>query len=89
MHIFTWKKKPSGYTKGLLLKAFFANIMLFLTTTLSRLFITLGYTCVLLFDVFNGCSNSIKEITMNRLINKGVCVLLLDVFKHSLVQLKK
>ena len=44
--------------------------------------------CVLLFDVFNGCSSSIKEI--NRLINKGMCVLLLDVFNGcSLVQLKK
>ena len=52
-------------------------------------FITLGYTCVLLFDVFNGCSNSIKEVTMNRLIDKGMCVLLLDVCKCSLVQLKK
>ena len=44
--------------------------------------------CVLLFDVFNGFSSSVKEI--NRLINKGMCVLLLDVFNGcSLVQLKK
>ena len=43
------------------------------------------YMCVLLFDVFNGCSSSSKEINM--LINKGMCV---DVFNGcSLVQLKK
>ena len=44
--------------------------------------------CVLLFDVFNGCSTSVKEIY--RLINKGMCSLLLNVFNgYSLVQLKK
>ena len=45
--------------------------------------------CVLLFDVFNGCSSSIKEI--NRLISKGMCILLLDVSNECslLVQLKK
>ena len=43
---------------------------------------------VLLFDVFNECSSSIKEI--NRLISKGMCVPLFDVFnEYSLVQLKK
>ena len=57
--------------------------MLFHTMTLSRLFyLFLIYTCVLLFDVFNGCSSSIKEI--NRLINKGMCVLLLDVLMDIL-----
>ena len=44
--------------------------------------------CIVLFDVFNGCSSLIKEI--NRLTSKGMCVLLLDVFNGcSLVQLKK
>ena len=44
--------------------------------------------CVLLFDVFNRCYSSIKEI--NKLINKGMCVLSLDIFNgYSLVQLNK
>ena len=44
--------------------------------------------CVILFGVFNGCSNSIKEI--NRLVSKGMCVLLFDVLNECyLSQLKK
>ena len=43
--------------------------------------------CVFLFDVFNGCSSSIKE--RNKLVNKWMCVLLLAVYGSSLVQLKK
>ena len=44
--------------------------------------------CVLLFNVFNGYSSSIKEV--NRLVSKGMCVLLFDVFNGcSLVQVKK
>ena len=46
------------------------------------------HVCFVLFDVFNGCSSSIKEI--NRLINRGMYVNLLDVFNGcSLVPLKK
>ena len=60
----------------------------------SRLQLWLGYfiyfkfyTCALLFDIFNGCSSSIKEI--NRLIGKGMCVLLFNVFNGCfLAQLK-
>ena len=33
---------------------------------------------VLLFDIFNGCSSSIKEI--NSLVSKGICILFVDVF---------
>ena len=44
--------------------------------------------CVLLFDIFNGCYSSIKE--MFKLITKGMCVLLFVVFNEcSLVQSKK
>ena len=44
--------------------------------------------CVLLFDIFNGCSSSIKET--NWLKSKVMCVLLFDIFNvWSLVQLKK
>ena len=43
---------------------------------------------VLLGDVFNRCSCSVKEI--NRLTSKGMCVVLFDVFNGcALVQLKK
>ena len=39
-----------------------ANVMLFQNATLSRLFYLFWiYTCVLLFDVLNGCSSSIRE----------------------------
>ena len=44
--------------------------------------------CVLLFEVFDRWSNSIKKI--NRLLNKEMCVLLLNFFnRRSLFQLKK
>ena len=44
--------------------------------------------CVLLFDIFNVCSSSIKET--NSLKSKVMCVLLFDIFNvWSLVQLKK
>ena len=39
------------------------------------------------FDVFNGCSRSVKEI--NRLISKGMYVLLFDVFKWLSSWIKK
>ena len=40
------------------------------------------------FHVFNGCFNSIKE--RNKLLNKGMCVLLLNFLSEcSLVQLEK
>ena len=51
------------------------------------------YFCVLLFDIFNGCSlvqlkKLMKEI--NSLISKVMCDILFDVFNgRSLVQLKK
>ena len=43
--------------------------------------------CVLSFDVFNGCSSSIKGI--NKLINKGVRLLLYAFYGCSIVLLKK
>ena len=46
------------------------------------------YLMDVLFDVFDRFSSSVKEI--NRLVNKRMYVLLLDVFNGcSLVQLKK
>ena len=44
--------------------------------------------CALLFDNFNGCFSSIKEI--NSLIREGMCVILFDVFNGCcLVPLNK
>ena len=64
-----------------------------LTSCYSRLQLWVGYFIYFKFTrvffwFFNGCSSSIKKI--NRLLNKSICVVLLDIFDRcSLFQLRK